>query len=274
MDTCRLCDERKDLLRSHIVPEFFYKPVYDRKHRLHTTRLDTQLSRTPPLQKGLRERLLCRECEQKFGRLESYGRGILYGSRTSAALEPYLATPNRQVGGLSIPYRTNPIGFWTTGGIVLNDVDYQTVRLFGLSLLWRMAIASHMMWQNIQLGPYESIIRTMLTTDDAEQPDQLPFVCMVPLFDGLFFHGVILQPDCVETSGGFTVRALLGGYLFVFMFGGAYTNDSLAPFFVRPNGQWTLPIVNAMDLDFLRHNTKKMKAAIQTEARTSAQGEA
>jgi hypothetical protein len=128
-----------------------------------------------------------------------------------------------------------------------------------------MAVSSHVMWHSVDLGSHESTVRTMLFSNNPGSPYEFPFVCMIPLFSGRFFHDVILQPDCVQASGGFTVRALLGGYLFVFLFGGAYIHDSLASFFVRPDGRWKFPIVDAMDLDFLRHDAKKMEAGIRSE---------
>jgi hypothetical protein len=264
MNVCRLCGEPKTLLMSHVVPEFFYKPVYDAKHRIHT-RHNGRLAKTPPLQKGLRERLLCWECEQYFSRLESCGRETLFGNYTAEALRPYVIAPIGPLKRRSLIDRVRSLGFWTKGEISLTGVDYRNIRLFGLSLLWRMAIASNVVWRRVDLGSHEYTVRKMLTSGDAGQLHEFPFVCIVPLFDGRLFQDFILQPDCVEASGGLTVRVVLGGYLFVFLFGGIYNRDSLASFFVRPDGRWTLPIVDAMDLDFLRHDAKKMKAAIRAE---------
>jgi hypothetical protein len=57
--TCALCREPGDLRRSHILPEFFYKPVYDETHRFLETSTDPR-DRVMIRQKGLREFLLCR----------------------------------------------------------------------------------------------------------------------------------------------------------------------------------------------------------------------
>ncbi|HYX29902.1 MAG TPA: hypothetical protein VE863_15280 [Pyrinomonadaceae bacterium] len=162
--------------------------------------------------------------------------------------------------------RLPSFGFWTKGQVSLTAINYSTMRLFGLSLLWRMAVASNIVWRNVDLGSHEPTIRKMLTSRDAGKLHEFPFACIVPLFNGRFFNDWILQPDCVEASGGFTVRAILGGYLFVFLFGGVYNRDSLVSYFLRPDGKWTLPIVDAMDLDFLRHDVNQMEIAIRAEA--------
>jgi hypothetical protein len=267
MTHCQLCDEPRHLLRSHVVPEFFYKPVYDKKHRL-LTRLDGRLAGTPPLQKGLRERLLCNRCEQKFGRHEAYGRDLLYGQRITDALRPYTEATIRPVVG-RIPRAVAAVdrvgGFWTVGELSLPHVDYRRLRLFGLSLLWRMAIASHEIWRPVDFGSDRAVLKEMLKSDDPGAPDQFPFVCMVPLFNGRFFHDVMFQPDVITIGGAATVRLLLGGYLFVFLQGAASPTETLRPFFVQPSGQWAVPIVDAMHLDFLRADARKIQVAILRE---------
>ena len=60
---CRLCLKEKPIQNSHIIPEFLYKPLYDNLHRFKS------LSTLPEIkieykQKGIREKLLCRDCEQ------------------------------------------------------------------------------------------------------------------------------------------------------------------------------------------------------------------
>lgn len=33
VSNCKLCLKEKELMFSHIIPEFFYEPMYDEKHR-------------------------------------------------------------------------------------------------------------------------------------------------------------------------------------------------------------------------------------------------
>ena len=39
---CKLCLKENKLSRSHIIPEFFYKPLYDEKHRINVLSLSHQ----------------------------------------------------------------------------------------------------------------------------------------------------------------------------------------------------------------------------------------
>jgi hypothetical protein len=106
--SCRLCLIDKDLAHSHIFPEFFYEPTYDETNRFVS--LSTHPRQKPKLfEKGLREYLLCEECEAQFSRYESYAASIL-----------------RKAGD----YRTPDNHF-----IVIPDFDYARFKLFGLSLI-------------------------------------------------------------------------------------------------------------------------------------------
>ena len=112
---CRLCLKEKDLQNSHIIPEYFYKPVYDEKHIINIL-TTSQDKNKKPMQKGIREELLCFDCEQLLSPLENYVRRILRG--------PY----DNQV------IRYNDV-------IVVRDIDYKKFKLFQISLLcWKCCI--------------------------------------------------------------------------------------------------------------------------------------
>src|SRR3546814_16606531 len=75
---CALCLLPKPLQDSHIIPEFLYGVMYDDKHRYNVLSLAPE-RRERIEQKGVREQLLCRDCEQKFSKLESYASLVLQG---------------------------------------------------------------------------------------------------------------------------------------------------------------------------------------------------
>src|SRR5438105_1743417 len=75
---CALCLRERPLPRSQIVPEFMHGQMYDDKHRFFG--ISNIESKTNKLfQKGLREELLCADCEQHIGRYESYASRVFYG---------------------------------------------------------------------------------------------------------------------------------------------------------------------------------------------------
>src|SRR6266568_922828 len=73
-EICKLCRKPEELQDSHIISEFFYKLIYDSNPRRF--RVISADSAVPVQyeQKGLREPLLCKSCEGKFGRWEDYAK--------------------------------------------------------------------------------------------------------------------------------------------------------------------------------------------------------
>ena len=64
-ESCRLCRNIRQLRNSHIIPEFLYKPTYNRKG--HAMGIHGRGNRGwKSLQKGLRDPLFCEQCEQHF----------------------------------------------------------------------------------------------------------------------------------------------------------------------------------------------------------------
>src|SRR4051794_13504960 len=64
---CKLCLQQKELCDSHIVPEFLYQELYDPafKNRIRVLH-SAKDGDDRPLQKGIKEHMLCRNCEGKF----------------------------------------------------------------------------------------------------------------------------------------------------------------------------------------------------------------
>jgi hypothetical protein len=107
--------------------------MYDAKHRFFG--ISSIVSKPNKLfQKGLREELLCADCERHIGRYESYASRVFYG------------TPKINV---------SPV----PGGLLLNGLDYKMLKLFFLSLLWRFAITKIEQYKGADLGPYTEKLR-------------------------------------------------------------------------------------------------------------------
>lgn len=92
--SCALCKEQKTLVDSHMIPKFFLRAATSEIHEGKRTGLreisvmsfgdkpkswDTQEG-SFERPHGLVRKLLCRECESKFGKWEDYARRTLYGN--------------------------------------------------------------------------------------------------------------------------------------------------------------------------------------------------
>lgn len=149
--TCKLCErDNVELLDSHVLPEFLYDDVYDPKHRLQSV---PATGKPRFEQKGLRERLLCEDCEKRLNIFETYSAPII-----------------RQMQQSTIPKMVdNPT--------IISGVDYGKFKLFLMSLLWRTGIASDEMWEQVKLGPHQEKLRKMLLAADPGKPHQ--YGCIV-----------------------------------------------------------------------------------------------
>jgi hypothetical protein len=171
-----------------VFPEFFYTGTYDADHR---AMLATRSRRAEPrtVQKGLRERLLCANCEQQFGRHESY-----------------VATLLTQADDLFADGRR---------GVALARPDVRSVRLFALSLIWRASEASLEMFTDVDLGPLAEDIRVRLLNNDPGDPAEYGFA--IAKVGGLGMHGHMLEAPMRRRYNGFRMYQFMArGYLWCF----------------------------------------------------------
>lgn len=180
--------------------------------------------------------MLCWDCEQKLSPYEKYNREILYG-------------------GMEI------VGSRKGNRIELIGLDYQRVRLFHLSLLWRMSIASHRFWREVDLGPHEQRVREMILREDSGEPYDYGVYCIAPLFDGHLLTDFILQPDFKRNHRGRFYRVVLGGFLFMFYVSAVRVEETGEQLFVQKDGSWIIPVMNAWDIEFLREEAKRLVVA-------------
>ena len=134
---CRLCTSSQDLCRSHILPEFLYRLLYDDKHRFSI--LEKGIIGSRYGQRGLSEKLLCRACEQRFSAHEKYAADVMRGR---------------------LGHRAQVIG----NEILIHDVDYAPFKLFQLSILWRASVSTLDFFRLVSLGPREELLRKIGVT--------------------------------------------------------------------------------------------------------------
>lgn len=139
MGQCALCHEEKVLIKSHIFPEFLYKPMYDQDHKylIVSTNPSTPLKKRP---KGIYEKLMCIECDnQIIGSYENYAAKVLFDDSS-----PSIETEKIK------------------RGFIIHGLDYTKFKLYQISLLWRSSMARRTEVTNINLGPHSEIMRKML----------------------------------------------------------------------------------------------------------------
>jgi len=178
MPKCALCLRRKPLCKSHIVPEWCYRPSYDAKHR----GIECS-SRSPEqhfLQKGKRQPLLCEECDNVvLGKYETQFKEFWFDRQAL----PHL------VNGRSVS---------------VDGADYTLCKLFHLSILWRAGVSSLPEFANVSLGPHADRLRQMLLTGDAGAEEAYAVIGFVIVLDNREVVYDLITGPIRSRKGAFT----------------------------------------------------------------------
>jgi hypothetical protein len=143
---CKLCLRRERLKFSHVLPEFLDHGMYHQVKR-HAVQITSDSDKVQKIQKGIREYLLCGDCEAQLSRYERYAAPIIK------------AIP-------SLPLDSS--------GRLLETprVDYAEFKLFQMSIIWRASVSSHRMFTSVSLGDQEERLRLMLRNEQPGRPHQ------------------------------------------------------------------------------------------------------
>ncbi|MDD5290611.1 MAG: hypothetical protein PHZ04_00670 [Patescibacteria group bacterium] len=195
---CKLCLQIKPLCKtSHIIPDFMYKGLYDVGHILYKVPT-SDLSKEEKLPSGEYEpNLLCEDCENKIGKLESYACDILYSDEEVKRGRLYRENQKNQ----------NNVGYTFCKG-----VDYKKFKLFLLSILWKSSISSRDFFKDVKLGVYEEAIREMILNEDPKDPKDYPCVISTYLnHKNKYPSDLIGQPLRIKDNLGTRYSFLIGG---------------------------------------------------------------
>ena len=176
----------KPLRNSHIIPEFLYGPLYDGQHRMSGINGRGHLGRKL-LQKGLREQLLCDDCEQ-------------------------FLNDNYEKPFKKYWFDSNPLPRWLSpNGVQLKGIDYRTFKLFHLSVLFRCSVAAAPTFSDVDLGPHEGKLRQMITAGNAGQAHEYPIFAFALVDKAGAPNWQILAPPFRARFEGHTVYQTIFG---------------------------------------------------------------
>ncbi len=233
--TCKLCQTDKPLKNSHIIPEFIYRPLYDEKHRFHI--LATMKStKNAHLQKGIREKLLCDDCEAKLSVYERYVSLIFSGA---------IATTTTRNGKQ----------------VILEGLDYEKFKLFALSVLWRAGISSLPFFKQVSLGPHEEKLRTMILQDNPGEQEEYPFMLALVTHEDVVQTDLIVQPSWSRFEGHYSYRFVFGGIAWVYLVSSHKTPNIISQAALSKSGATTMLISEVSNMPFIVDLAKELKAS-------------
>ena len=193
MGSCSLCGARSRLVKSHIIPEWAYGPLFDKSHRIMRIKSNAHkvFSYRPS---GEYDRVLCGACEEQMAKLDEYGRSAIY------------STPDQQTFGM----KTGPNNL----GLEIINLDYARMKLFQLSILWRASVSRREFFAELDLGTNASVIKEMLFKEQPGNPDD--FGCMIVGIQneaGQLEDKFILPPTMYKIEGWNIARFYYAGCL-------------------------------------------------------------
>jgi hypothetical protein len=134
MNRCRLCDQERELVRAHAIPESFFRVLRSEGEiPLLVSNAKDPFPKRAPI--GVYDNgILCGECERKFGHVDNYASEILI-NRFEELFKPV-------VHGDRIALQAE-------------GVDQELLLRFLVATLWRASVATHQFYRRVRLGKYE-----------------------------------------------------------------------------------------------------------------------
>jgi hypothetical protein len=175
---CRLCTERRPLRESHIQSKFLWrKSGVTGAGKTFAVRSRTHEGLNEPhRQDGLKERLLCEQCECRLQRWEDYASRKLFG-------------------------KNSPVVHRRDGHFLWEGLDYHKLKLFQMSLLWRMGVSTNPYYGFVELGKHQEILRRMLLREDPGEPWRYGCTCVLLKMTDKPLLAIFSQPHRVPFRG-------------------------------------------------------------------------
>ena len=144
---CRLCNQTVPALTdSHIVPEWAYTVLYNKRHKFLPIRF-RKASTEKEEQKGFREELLCADCEKKFSKYEAYTKHFFF------------SLVNEKYHRMRVEHLTERVSR-------LSGFQYGKVKYCLLSILWRMSVCSREQFEGYKIPDEETVRKLLLQERD------------------------------------------------------------------------------------------------------------
>lgn len=199
--------------------------MYDPKHRI----ILLSNVNSEPVRfrlKGVYEKLLCKECEEKINEHENY---VIQQLTTLSAIRYYE----------------------DDNFIRYENIVYAHFRLFALSVLWRASISANRFFQEIDLGTNEEKIRQMILNNDPGVFDLYPILmAAITSENKLTAKDLVTNPELIKVYECWAFRFVFGGFVWLFLFGDT-NRYVLRKLFFQPNGSIIIPKKDMGDIKFL-----------------------
>jgi len=203
-----------------------FGPLYDHKHRFYSVS-SIASKRNRFHQKGPRESLLCARCEQRFGHYENYASDVFVGDGAT---------------------RPSP----TQTGFLFTGLDYKRLKLFFMSLIWRLGVTRIEHFAGADLGSHREHLRVLLLADEPADFLRYPAMVTALTHDRRYIPDLIIPPFSARVEGRRAYAVVITGFLFHFFVSNQNPPEKLWGGFLQPNGDFPLHVTDIRGVPFLQ----------------------
>ncbi|MCU7845329.1 MAG: hypothetical protein KZQ93_15980 [Candidatus Thiodiazotropha sp. (ex Monitilora ramsayi)] len=209
---CKGCNQDKKLVKAHIIPESFFRDLRaDEKTLKLISNVEGVHTKNAPI--GVYDKeILCRDCEGKFQVLDDYAAKVLIDN---AAIEEL-----KQHGSLV--------------GYKIPDVDYELLKRFVISLLWRASISKQGFYGKVSLGALEGHAKKLIWDESPGEKDEFSFV-LAKFDDEGTISKAMLDPHQERWFGKRYYRFYIGGFVLYVKADSQATPEQWAEFIPNDN---------------------------------------
>ena len=207
---CTFCGKPKKLIKAHVIPEAFFRRLREGDKSPSLVRQREHAKRAPI---GIYDsEILCAECDALFAPWDDYAQTLLAPELADAEV----ITDGRQFGGWRV-----------------RKYQYDLLKLFFISLLWRASVSRQPFYHRIKLGPFEERAKELMAANDPGRAEDFGVVLARFLEHDLALALLDPHPDTLDSVN--YCRFYLGRYV-------AYIKTDKRP----PSRQW-LPLTMKPD---------------------------
>ena len=209
---CKLTGREGKPVKAHIIPKAFYElPPQKKGSNLLLSNVSGTFPKKLPV--GIYDStIVTKDGENIFDPLDDYAVQLLLHN-------------NAKFNTVS---KDGDIAGWQ-----ITKYDYDKLKLFSLSILWRANASSHDAFSKVRLGPHEKIIRKMLLENKAGTADEYSVILSKWIDDG--FGPVFMDPFRERYDGLNYYRVYCGRYVFTIKVDRQSTNGGFREIQIDPN---------------------------------------
>ena len=186
---CKFCGKERKIIKAHIIPEGFFRRIRQGEETLEmVTNKAGEYTKKSPIGE-YDKTIICENCEAIWQEWDNYAQQLL-------AEEP-LNGRARYHGNRKICY-------------VVDDFEYQKLKLFFISMVWRASVSSRKYFSRISLDQFEDIAKQHIANKNPG--DSEDFSIVLSKFDYPMAK-VMPDPYMYENLGVNYIRFYLASYM-------------------------------------------------------------